>query len=79
VFAPPLLLEKFGSVTLRARIDDAEVPPLVMTEAGIHVFVRKIPRPAEVTSVVFELDTVLGVGEGYSRELGIIVALLEFM
>jgi hypothetical protein len=79
VFAPPLAIEKFGSITLRAWIDDAEVQPMVMDEAGIHVFVRKIPRQAEVTSVVFELDNVLGPGPEYSRELGIIVASLEFV
>jgi len=78
VFAPPLLIEKFGSVTLRAKIDDAEVQPLVMRAPGIHVFVRKIPKPSEVTSVVFHLDRVLGADAGYSRELGIIVASLEF-
>jgi hypothetical protein len=76
VFAPPLSIEKFGSITLRAKIDDAEVQPLVMREPGIHVFVRKIPKPSEVTSVTFHLDNVLEAG--YSRELGIIVASLEF-
>jgi tRNA (mo5U34)-methyltransferase len=75
VFAPPLAIEKFGSISLRAKIDDEEVQPLVMREPGIHWFERRIPKPSEVTSVVFELDKVL---EGYSRELGIIVASLEF-
>ena len=79
VYAPPLLMEKFGSVTLRAKIDELEVQPMKMREAGIHVFVREVPRPSEVTSVVFWLDNVLGAEEGYSRELGIIVASLEFM
>jgi tRNA (mo5U34)-methyltransferase len=78
VFAPPLSIEKFGSISLRAKIDDVEVQPLVMREAGIHVFVRKIPKPSEVTSVVFRLDNVLGAEQGYSRELGIIVASIEF-
>jgi tRNA (mo5U34)-methyltransferase len=32
VFAPPLVIEKFGSITLRAKIDDVEVQPLVMRE-----------------------------------------------
>jgi len=78
VFASPLSIEKFGSLTLRATIDGVEVQRLVMREPGIHMFERKIPRPAEATSVVFRLDNVLGAGEGYSRELGIIVASLEF-
>jgi tRNA (mo5U34)-methyltransferase len=78
VFAPPLLIEKFGSITLHAKIDDTEVPPLVMRDPGIHAFVRKIPKPSDVTSVVFRVDNVLGADEGYSRELGIIVASLEF-
>ena len=79
VFAPPALIEKFGSISLRARIDDIDVQPLVMREPGIHLFQRKIPRPSEVTSVVFRLDNVLGSEEGYSRELGIIVASIEFI
>jgi SAM-dependent methyltransferase len=78
VFAPPLLIEKFGSITLRATIDDAEVRPLVMRDPGIHEFVRKIPKPSEVTSVVFHLDKALGPDAGYSRELGVIVASIEF-
>ncbi len=79
IFAPPQLIEKHGSISLRAKIDDVELEPLVMEEAGIHVFVRKVPRPSEETSVVFQLDNVLGAEEGYSRELGIIVATLEFL
>jgi tRNA (mo5U34)-methyltransferase len=78
VFAPPVMIEKLGSITLHAKIDDAEVQPLVMRDPGIHMFVRKIPKPSEVTSVVFHVDNVLGPDAGYSRELGIIVASLEF-
>ena len=77
VFAPPLVIEKFGSVTLRAKIDDVEVQPLVIRDPGIHEFIRKIPKPSESTSVVFHLDRALGPEAGYSRELGIIVASLE--
>ncbi|HTW66967.1 MAG TPA: class I SAM-dependent methyltransferase [Bryobacteraceae bacterium] len=78
VFAPPVLIDKFGSITLRARIDDAEVQPLVMRDAGVHEFVRRIPKPSEVTTAVFHLDHVLGPDAGYARDLGIIVASLEF-
>jgi SAM-dependent methyltransferase len=78
LYAPPALIEKFGRVSLRAKIDGVEVEPLVMREAGIHHLVRKIAMPSEVTSVTFELDNALGVDAGYSRELGIIVASLEF-
>jgi hypothetical protein len=77
VFAPPLTIQKFGSITLRAKIDDVEVQPLVMRAPGIHEFVRTIPNPSEVTSMVFHLDHALGPDSGYSRELGIIVASLE--
>jgi tRNA (mo5U34)-methyltransferase len=77
VFAPPLVIQKFGSITLRAKIDDVEVQPLVMRAPGIHEFVRTIPNPSEVTSMVFHLDHALGPDSGYSRELGIIVASLE--
>jgi SAM-dependent methyltransferase len=79
VFAPPQSIEKFGSLTLRAAIDGVDVQPMTMSEPGIHVFVRKVPEPSQVTSVVFHLDNVLGPDEIYSRELGIIVASLEFL
>jgi tRNA (mo5U34)-methyltransferase len=79
VFAPPLLIEKFGRISLQAKIDDTEVQPLVMREPGIHLFERRIPKPLEVTTVAFSLDNVLGPDQAYSRELGIIVASLEFM
>ena len=78
LFASPLSIEKFGSITLSARIDGIDVQPLVMHKSGIHVFTRKIPSPSASTSAVFLLDKVLGATEGYSRELGIIVASLEF-
>jgi tRNA (mo5U34)-methyltransferase len=78
IFAPPLSIERFGSITLHAKIDGEEVPPLVMTEPGIHMFIRNIPKPSDVTSVVFQLDKGLGADAGYARELGIIVASLEF-
>jgi hypothetical protein len=78
VFASPFLIEKFGSITLHAKIDDAEVQPLVMRDPGVHVFVRKIPKPSEATLAVFHVDNVVGPDVDYSRELGIIVSSLEF-
>lgn len=79
VFAPPALIEKFGGLTLRAWIDGVEVAPLVMKSPGVHMFVRGIKKPSEVTEVGFELDKVLGPDAQYSRELGIIVAAIEFV
>jgi tRNA (mo5U34)-methyltransferase len=78
VFAPPPLLEQLGSITLSARIDGAEVQPLVIRDPGIHMFVRKIAKPSEVTSAVFRLDKALSPSAPDFRELGIIVASLEF-
>jgi tRNA (mo5U34)-methyltransferase len=78
LYAPPLLIEKFGSISLHAKIDGSEVQPFVMREAGIHNFLRKVPEPGEVTEVVFHLDHALGPDAEYSRELGVIVASLEF-
>lgn len=78
VFAPPVLIECLGAITLQARIDGAEVRPLVMREPGVHMFARKIPKPAEVTVAVFDLDKALGPDTGYSRELGIVVKSIEF-
>lgn len=79
VFAPPLMIEKFGSLTLRAEIDQAEVQPFVMRDPGIHKCMRRIPKPAEVTSVVFRLDNALEPAAPDFRELGIIVLSLEFV
>jgi len=44
LYAPPALIEKFGRVSLCAKVDGVEVEPLVMREAGIHHFVRKIAK-----------------------------------
>ncbi len=78
VYAPPLLIQKFGSVSLHARVNGVDSQPFVMSEPGIHLFVRKISRATEITSVEFHLDNVLGPDAEYSRELGIVVASLEF-
>jgi hypothetical protein len=60
-------------------VDGTEVAPMVMRSSGVHTFARRIKMPSEVTELRFELDRVLGPDEEYSRELGIIVASLEFV
>ena len=50
LFAPPLMIEKFGSITLRVKVDGAEIQPFVMRDPGIHMLERKIPKPSAATS-----------------------------
>jgi hypothetical protein len=78
LYAPPVLIEKFGVISLHAKINGSEVQPFVMREPGRHTFLRKVPEPSEVTEVVFHLDNALGPDADYSRELGVIVGSLEF-
>jgi len=53
VFAPPLLIEKLGGITLNAKVDGVDVRPLIIREPGIHLFERRVPVPSEATSAVF--------------------------
>ena len=77
-YVPPILIEAFGKITLSARLDGGEVQPLVVSEPGIHTFMRKIPKPSATASVDFHLDNAVDPNADDSRELGIIVASLEF-
>ena len=70
MFAPALLMEKFGKVTLRGWVDGVEVAPLVIRSAGVHSLVRKIKKPSEVAEVRFELDNVLVHGGGVFAGVG---------
>lgn len=77
-YAPPILMETFRSITLGARINGVELQSLVVREPGVHAFVRKIPTPTTTPSVDFRLDNAIDPNSSDSRELGIIVASLEF-
>jgi tRNA (mo5U34)-methyltransferase len=77
-YVPPILIEAFGKITLSAGIDGRELQPLVVSEPGIHTFVRRIPAPSATPSVDFHLDNAIDPNVHDSRELGIIVASLEF-
>jgi hypothetical protein len=77
-YVPAILIEAFGKITLGARIGGGELQPLVVSEAGIHTFARKIPAPSATPSVDFHLDNAIDPNADDSRELGIVVASLEF-
>jgi tRNA (mo5U34)-methyltransferase len=77
-FVPPVLIERLGSITLGARIDGIELAPLVVRAQGIHTFARGIPAPSGIVSVIFHLDKVIAPTAEDSRELGVIVAALDF-
>ena len=77
-YVPPILMETFRRITLGARIDGIELQSLVVCEPGVHTFARKIPTPTTTPSVDFRLDNVIDPSPRDSRELGIIVASLEF-
>jgi hypothetical protein len=77
-YVPPILIEAFGKITLSVGIDGRELQPLVVSEPGIHTFVRRIPAPSATTLVTFQLDKAIRPNASDPRELGIIVASLEF-
>jgi hypothetical protein len=77
-YVPPILMETFRRITLVARIDGIELQSLVVREPGVHTFVRKLPTPTTTPYVDFRLDNAIDPNASDSRELGIIVASLEF-
>jgi tRNA (mo5U34)-methyltransferase len=78
-FVPPILIETFHKITLGARIDGVDLQSLIVSEPGVHTFLRKIPTPSPTTLVTFQLDKAIGPNASDPRELGIIVASLEFI
>ncbi len=80
VFIPPVVTERLGALTLRAELDGQELTPVVFNEPGTHTFVRRLNASAAGPGHVvhFSLNKALYPGDLDHRELGIIVAAIEF-
>jgi hypothetical protein len=71
-FLPEPLLARFTAVTLRARINDQELPAITYTSTGFHAYtVRLQSLPSNPVRVSFELDHALMPTAADPRELGV--------
>lgn len=79
VFIPQVLIERLGPLTLRAEFDGQELAPVPFNQPGEHAFSRRLGMIAgREQNVHFSLDKALYPGDFDHRELGIIVAAIEF-
>ena len=78
LYAPPALMEKLGSIELRARTGGRELLPLSIAQSGTHVFERAVRLDPADATVDFSLDKCLAAGTVDARELGIVVESIEF-
>jgi hypothetical protein len=81
LFVPPVVLERMGPVTLRARIGSVELQPATYSSSGIFQFERDLntPAPGRALRIEFSLDKALPPSAGEGRELGIIVHAAELL
>jgi SAM-dependent methyltransferase len=78
VHVPAVMVQRFGSVTLRALADGVELAPETWRAAGDYVYRRRIPAGAgERVRLEFRLSEALPPDEQDRRERGIIVNALE--
>lgn len=71
-FLPEPLLTRFPAVSLRAHIDDQELPAITYTSTGFHAYtVRLQTTPSNPVRVTFELDHALTPTTADPRELGV--------
>jgi tRNA (mo5U34)-methyltransferase len=75
LFLPPVLIERLGTIELRASEDGQELEPLLLREPGDHTFQRRLSGGQVIR---FSLDKALQPGELDVRELGVIVSSIEF-
>ena len=74
---PPLIVEKYGNVTLNLSVNGISLAPATYTSAGQQRLRRPVPAEAFVADVVacdFVLDKILPPSPADKRELGIIVS-----
>ena len=76
-YLPEEVFGRLGSVTLRTRVNGAELEPETLHAAGKHAVARPVKDLGNVVLVEFELDKALAAQGEDERELGIIVASLE--
>jgi hypothetical protein len=75
-FVPPLLIERFGSVTLSCTAGGQTLSSQTYSEAGIYRFVCGAQQ-ADTVVFEFSLDRALAPSAADERELGIIVGAID--
>jgi len=73
---PQAVIDKLGPITLSAQAGEVALPPETYTQAGDHVYRKKLPATAvtgEAVTLTFSLDKALPPSETDRRELGVIV------
>jgi hypothetical protein len=77
LFVPPELIDHYGSIGLSASADGDEMPPVVFSEPGDHIFTGHF-KPGRSSEVIrFTLDKALPPDDSDPRERGIIVASID--
>ncbi len=72
-------IQKFGSVTVSAKLDTMDLPPEKFTAPGPATYTREIPAAAlagESVTVVFKVDKFIPSSDADQRDLGVIVQLI---
>jgi hypothetical protein len=77
VFIPPALINQLGPLRLDITANGQELKPVAFEKAGPYTFERRL-RLNDSSLVQFSLDKCLRPGDSDERELGIIVASIEF-
>ncbi len=81
LFLPPVLIDRLGTLELRATADGQELEPALLHDPGAHTLERRLTLDArrKTESVIhFSLDKSLRAGDLDKRELGMIVSSIEF-
>jgi hypothetical protein len=74
---PDSVIQKLGSVQLRASVNGYKLDPEVYSKSGNHTYTRDIPADHlkdDIARVDFSLDHAMPGGDTDRRELGIIVS-----
>ncbi len=79
LYIPPLLIQKFGSVTLSATIGDHPFEPLTFNVEGEYEYVRALPAALANQPLCFRLSDAIAPSEADDRELGLIVASIQLL
>lgn len=77
VFVPDELL-KDGPLTLSGRFGEARIEPAIFSHSGNHRVSRQLPLGDTIRELEFRLDRAVHEAGPAGRELGIVVASLEF-
>lgn len=72
LYLPPLILERFGKVTLTADADGAQTAA-TFTTSGAHQFRGRVPRTGAPHVITFSLNKFMTAGTAEKRELGVVV------